>query len=269
VVTGASSGIGRSIAIALAQRGYRTVLVARRAHLLDELASELRRFSPSRALPLDLSITDSIGPAMEEVVATEGAPKVLVNCAGVGMFTPFARQSHDDFLAIMRVNFEAAVEMTRVCLPHLLAAGRSGSPARVFNICSMSARVGPEGHAAYAASKGALRSFTEVLQAEHERTHIAFTIVYPGIVRSEYFQKGTMRHLWPLIAHHAISPERVSRAVVNSLERAPPSLYVPTHNRILDWLVAASPRLAAWVVRRGMRASETIAVAGTTEHVPS
>jgi short-subunit dehydrogenase len=253
VITGASSGIGREIASGLARRGYRTVLIARRAHLLEDLAADLSRHAPSHPVVLDLADRDSIAPAAARITAAHGPARVLINCAGFGAYEPFLEHSHAEFDRLMRVNFEAVVHLTRALLPGLIASGATGG-AHVFNICSMSARVGPWGHAAYASSKGAMRAFTEVLHAEHANRGVHFTIVYPGVVRTEYFKKGTMSRLWPLVERHAVSVERVAGAVMRALEAPRVTLYVPWHYRVLDWIAAASPRTAWWLVRRGSRA---------------
>lgn len=175
-----------------------------------------------------------------------------MNCAGFGAFAPFLEQSADEINRLMRVNFEAAAEMTRALLPGLLTTGTQSHPSHVFNICSMAAGVGPHGHSGYAASKGAMRTFTESLQAEYASRHVIFTIVYPGIIRTEYFEKGTMRDLWPLVKKRAISPQRVSEAVVRSIGRNRLTLYVPRSYQLLNWIAAASPRAARRIVRWGM-----------------
>jgi short-subunit dehydrogenase len=253
VVTGASSGIGRAIAVELAGRGYRTVLIARRGELLAELAAELSRRAPSVPFVLDLAELGSIAASAAGIVTAHGTPRVLVNCAGEGRYEPFLEHTGGAFERVMRVNFDAVVNLTRALLPGMMEeAGRHGW-AHVMNICSMSARVGPWGHAAYAASKGAMRSFTEVLHAEHAAAGVMFTLVYPGIVRTEYFEKGTMRRLWPRVAKRAVSAERVARAAVESVGTRRATVYVPWFYRVVDWIGAASPRTVWWLTARESR----------------
>ena len=265
VVTGASSGIGRAIAIALARQGYRTVLVARRRALLEELARHLRTHAPSDAVALDLADSRGIAPAVAHITATHGPASVLVNNAGFGAYVPFLEQDPDEFQRLMRVNFEAAVRMTRALLPGMVGVAAHGGAPHVFNVCSMSARMGPWGHAGYAASKGAMRSFTEVLHAEHRGDGVRCTAVYPGIVGTEYFEKGTMKHLWPRVARRAVSPDVVADAVVASIGRERLAVYVPSHYRVLDWIAAVSPRAASWLVRReSAPRGATLATSGPT-----
>lgn len=252
IITGASSGIGRAIATRLAQHGYRTILIARRAELLNELAAQLTPHAPSIPVVLDLAGLDAIAPTMARLLEAHGPPTVLVNNAGYGIYAPFLDTSPAERRALMQVNFDAACELTRAALPTLLRhAKQGGGECHVFNICSMSARVGPWGHSAYAASKGAMKSLTEVLHAEHARDGVRFTTVYPGVIRTPYFEKGSMVRLWPKVASRAVSAERVAAAVVKAIGSKRVSLYVPAFYRVLDVVTTVSPRLGQWMVRMG------------------
>lgn len=248
-MTGASSGIGREIAILLARVGYGTVLVARRRGLLDALAAELSHTAPSVPLSMDLAEPERTAEALEGELRERSPIEVLVNCAGVGVYGPFRTQSPEDFRRLMAVNFDAAALLTSRVLPGMLEKGRG----HVFNVCSVSARVGPWGHAAYAASKSALRSFTETLWAEHLGSGVRFTVVYPGIVRTPYFENPRVAGLWERVGHRAIAPDRVARAVVRTIGRERPCLYVPRLYRAIDAIHAASPTLALRLVRAGSR----------------
>lgn len=250
IVTGASSGIGRCIALELGRSGYRIVLIARREHLLNELASELRAAGPSVVvMPMELAEVDAIEPALTDLFAQEGPANVVVNCAGVGIYAPFQEQTADVMSRLMRVNHEAPIRIIRAALPGLLEMGHSGRIAHVMNICSGSARVGAWGHAAYAASKGAMRAMTEVLAAEHGHDGVYFSVVYPGIIATPYFEKPDTSRLWPLVKHRAIAPERVARAVVSAIGRRRVAIYVPAHYRVLDAIYAVSPNAALSIVR--------------------
>ncbi|MEE9212957.1 MAG: SDR family NAD(P)-dependent oxidoreductase, partial [Phycisphaeraceae bacterium] len=107
IVTGASSGIGHAVATLLASRRYRTILIARRAERLRQLASELASHAPSVAVPLDLSDTDAVAPAAAALVAEHGPVDVLVNNAGRGLLKPFLDQSPEELDWMMRVHYFA------------------------------------------------------------------------------------------------------------------------------------------------------------------
>lgn len=256
LITGASSGIGECLARALAAAGYRTLLIARRITLLEQLAAQLRaqHGHASTPIPLDLANSDSIAPALSAAFTSHGSPSVVMNCAGFGTYAPFMQQPPGLLARIMAVNHEAPIHIIRSTLPGLLDLAAAGQTAHVFNICSSSARIGAWGHAGYAASKGAMRTITEVLASEFAPRGVRFTVVYPGIIATPYFQHPGMNQLWPKVKHRAITPERVARAVVARIGRSTLSMYIPAHYRLIDLLATVSPRLALNVVQSQSRA---------------
>jgi len=253
IVTGASSGIGQATARELARQGFRTILISRRADLLDSLAAELRSYAPSRPLPLDVSQPDRIMDALGPILVQEGAPNVLVNNAGFGMYAPFLDHSPADIDHLFRVNFLAPTALIRALLPDMLTTAKRGGLAHVVNVCSVSARIGPWGHGGYSAAKAAVRSLSETLECEHGQQGVHFTVVYPGIIQTEFFDGEHMLALWSRVARRAIPPQRVARAIVRTLGKQRPSLYVPAHYRMLDFIAACSPSAALRLVRNGSK----------------
>jgi short-subunit dehydrogenase len=228
----------------------RTVLMARRADLLEGLARELTAAgAPSVAWPLDLNDIASIESAAPEVLATHGPAEVLVNNAGFGLYLPFLELTPAQYDELMRVNFTAAITLTRVLLPAMLQRKRGC----VINITSMSARFGPWGHSLYAASKAALATWTQTMAIEHENTGVHFCAVYPGIVDTPYFQKPTFRGLFEQQRKRVIPPEAVAREVVKLLDHPRIDLCVPRHYRLIDWIKAVSPALVQRMVSKESR----------------
>src|SRR5262245_6186799 len=134
VITGASSGIGRSIAIALARQRYPTVLIARRKLHLDALARRLSTYAPSIPLPLDPYNAARVESIIRSFLSEHGFVNVLVNCAGFSVYAPFEDHTEDELSLLMRVNFEAAVQMTRGVLPGMRLLAARGETAHVMNI---------------------------------------------------------------------------------------------------------------------------------------
>lgn len=265
IITGASSGIGRDVAHMLAARGYATLLIARRAAELESLARELSRHAPSTALPLDLANCEEIEPALQRALAGGPAPAVLVNAAGYGIYRSFLDHSHFDMTRLMRVNFDAAACAIRAVLPGMVEA-RAG---HIINVSSMSARIGPWGHAGYAAAKSAMRSLTETLAAEYRPQGVRFTVIYPGIVRTPYFEMPTMAPLWERVRQRAVPSEKVARAIVDAIGRDRLYIYIPRHYRAIDLIAAIAPRFAHRLVRSGSmahRAAPMVAISRATDH---
>ncbi|MDX2114848.1 MAG: SDR family NAD(P)-dependent oxidoreductase [Planctomycetota bacterium] len=252
IVTGASSGIGAAVARALARERYRTVLIARRAPLLSEVAAECERSAPSRAVAFDLSRTDEIAPLLTRVLAEEPAadgPVILVNNAGAGRYGPFLEHQSPDFERLIRLNYLAPIECIRAVLPRMLAEGRG----HVFNIGSMSSVIGCYWHPAYGPTKAALCNLTEALASEHESSGVRFTLVLPGIIRTPYFDAPDMRLLWRSVSHRSISAEAMADAIVSAIGTRKLHLHMPRHYRALSILAACVPSFAARLVRANSR----------------
>lgn len=182
---------------------------------------------------------------MRDALRLAGSFDVLVNCAGVGVYQCFLQSDDDDFDNLMAVHFHAARRITHALLPAMLECARG----HIFHIASMSARVGPWGHTAYSASKGAMRSYAEALSCELIGTGVRATLVYPGIVRTPYFTRPGMQALWDIVGKRAITPDAVARATVRAIGSRRAAVYVPGFYRFIDYCAALSPALALRLVR--------------------
>jgi short-subunit dehydrogenase len=249
VITGASSGIGQATACALAARGYRTLLIARRLDRLRPLAERLGMHAASLAVQLDLSEPRHIEGTLGPILAEHGPVALLINNAGFGLYRPFLDHAPAEHHRLMQVNYFSAVTLTRMVLPGMLRR----HDGHVINIASISAKVGPWGHSGYAASKAALVTLTQTLAAEYAHEGVRFSYVNPGIVDTEYFRKSSFAPLAKQLSHRAISPELVAKKIVGLLDRPRLELCIPAHYRLLDWIRALSPALAHHLVARHSR----------------
>lgn len=179
VVTGASSGLGRHIAIELAERGATVFGIARRKGLLDELATELRaRTSSSRTFVCDVGDTEAYRAVLADVEQGEGKIDVLIAAAGIESETRATVATVEDFRSTMDVNFFGVVAGTLAVVPGMVQR-RHGI---VVNISSDSARAPAPGGAAYAASKAAVSAFSEAVAMEVADQGVRVHVLYPGWV---------------------------------------------------------------------------------------
>lgn len=180
IVTGASSGLGSSVARALASLGARVAVVARRYDRLAELAKEI----DGLAVACDLSELDGVGSVVPAVVEGLGPPEILVNAAG-NMFTTERAESEplDAVRKTMELNLMAPLVLAQAVFPHMRAVGRG----TIVNVSSISGRVGIPGipQASYAASKAGLSGLTTELAVQWARHSIRVNTVAPGFFRSE------------------------------------------------------------------------------------
>lgn len=212
LVTGASSGIGRAAAAEFARRGARVLAVARSAERLDRLSAELG--GPSRVAALPADVTD--GPAMEAlargVIASHGAPDVVVANAGVGLDARFEHTTDEEMRALFEVNVFGVVRTVRPFLPSMIRRG-SG---RVLLVSSVVGLRGIPNYSAYCGSKFALHGMADALRAELHGTGVSVGVVCPSSTATEFGDRirrteGPRQRRTRLAMHSA---ESVARALV-------------------------------------------------------
>lgn len=179
VVTGASSGIGRRLALDLARSGATVVGLARRAELLAEVEKTLRESTPASSTRVcDVGDREGYGSALGAIEREYGRIDILVNDAGTDQRTPVEEGLSDAYGRIFDVNFFGLVAGTLAVLPGMLAR-RSGI---VVNVSSDSARAPEGGKGAYAASKAAVSAFTESVAHEVADRGVHVHVLYPAWV---------------------------------------------------------------------------------------
>jgi short-subunit dehydrogenase len=187
IVTGASSGIGRALALELAREGARLALGARDAARLEDAAAACRAAgAEALAVPTDVTQVDDCRRLVESAVSAYGGLDVLVNNAGVTMIAPFESvQDLSAFERVMQVNYLGSVYPTHFALPHLRR-----SRGLVTMVASLTALTGVPTRSAYAASKHAVLGFSDSLRIELRGTGVDVTVVCPDFVVSEIQKRG-------------------------------------------------------------------------------
>ena len=246
LVTGASGGIGRAIALELARAGVDQVLVARRSDELASVVEEVARLG-RRAEAVVGDVTDPAvrRQALDAAREKLGGLDILVNNAGVSAHGRFADADPDRLRPIMETNFFAPVELTREALP-LLRAGREPI---VVNISSVLGQRGCPHKTEYSASKFALRGFSEALRAEFAPLGIDVLVVTAGPTDTEFFKHLLEEHgELPWGEGKPVSPERVARATIRAMERGRHEI-IPSWR---GWLLATANRFFPRLVDRAM-----------------
>ncbi len=183
LVTGGSRGIGRAIAVKMAQEGCDVaILYAGRKEAADETVSMIEA-AGARALAVQCNVADGAAAeaAVKEVAQTLGSIDILVNNAGIVRDGLAMRMSSEDFRAVLDVNLTGAFHMIRACLP-LFVRKRSG---RIINITSVSGMMGNPGQANYASSKAGLIGLTKTIAREVASRGVAVNAVAPGFIETD------------------------------------------------------------------------------------
>jgi short-subunit dehydrogenase len=219
VVTGASAGIGRATANALAAEGADVAVAARRLDRLEELAQEIeaqgRRVLPVRC---DVAKRKDVAALRDAVAAEFGRTDVLVNNAGIPGGGMFADMRPDAIDAITKTNLLSVMWATKAFLPMMLERGRG----HVVNVASLAGRYAVPGSTVYSAAKHGVIGFSESLYYELKDRRVLVTAINPGFVATEGFPHTDKD---PRIV---MTPERVAAVIVDVVRRGrAPEVSVP------------------------------------------
>lgn len=219
-ITGASSGIGRALALDLARRGAGLILSARHRPSLEEVAARCREAgSPAcEVLPLDTSDPEGIAAAAQSVRDRYKELHLLVHCAGVSQRASVLHTSMEVDRRIMEVNYFGVIGLTKEVLPLLLQTPGSA----IIAVSSLSGKFGFYGRASYAASKHALHGFFESLRFELQE-RVKILLACPGYVKtaiSYHSLKGDGSAHGHMDDTHqdAMPPEEAARRIIRALE---------------------------------------------------
>lgn len=214
VLTGASSGIGRALALVLAERGARVALVARRAEALAVVGAAIQKKGgrPPLVVPCDVGDLAQVGALQAEVEARWGGADVLINNAGRGYYKSFADAEIRECAAVVQTNLLGVLYCTRAFLPGMLARGRG----RLVFISSVAGEFPVPKHAVYSATKFAVSGLAESLDYELAPRGIGVHLVEPGLVHTEFAARAGTQHL-PVQQKFAKSAEEVGKAIADAI----------------------------------------------------
>ena len=249
LITGASSGVGRALALELANERPHLMLVARRETALKELAAELetQQVSSVNCVVGDLTQPETRQRVVDHVQNSWGALDVLVNNAGTSSHGRFAASDEETLRGVMETNFFSVAELTRLTLPLL----RAGSDAVIVNVGSILGHRGAPYNSEYSASKAALRGWSDALRAELSAEGIDVLMVSPGTIDSEFFEHLLARHEptpWP--KQKGISPKATARQIVSALAKRKREIYPNWRGRLLVTANRWCPGLVDMVMKR-------------------
>jgi len=182
VVTGASRGIGRAIALALAAQGAKVVASARNAEALAQLAEEIKaQGGDALAVVGDVALEDDANNLVKQAVEAYGQVDVFVNNAGITRDGLLLRMKNDDWDAVLDTNLKGAFLCTRA-VAKVMSKQRSG---RIINISSVVGEMGNAGQANYCASKAGLLGLTKSVARELARRNVTVNAITPGFITTE------------------------------------------------------------------------------------
>ena len=240
VITGASSGIGKAVALELAKLDMKVVILARRRDRLEALVTQIQTIGgEAYAYPVDLRDTDAIESAFNQIRHEIGPVRVLINNAGLGHAAPLSSGQTKHWREMLEVNVLALCVCTREAIQQMRAQGDWG---QVIHISSMAGHRVPEGSGVYSATKFAVRSLTEGLRKElrAEGSSIRISSISPGFVETEFAahyhrSEDKARDLYS--QYHVLGADDIARQVSFVLTQ-------PAHVQIHDILLRPTQQLS-------------------------
>jgi NAD(P)-dependent dehydrogenase (short-subunit alcohol dehydrogenase family) len=248
VVTGAGSGIGRALAQQLAEAGSALALAdIDEAGLLQTADSFLTKGALVTTHVLDVADEAGVRSFAEDVIKRHGRVTLLINNAGVALHGDFEEVSLDDFRLLMNINFWGTVYGVTYFFPVLKREKR----AQIVNISSVFGMIAPAGQCAYAASKFAVRGFTEALRHELEGSNVGVSCVHPGGIRTQIARRARIGAGVTGTGHQEkaasferllrTSPEAAAARILRGVERREPRILIGPDARQVDILQRLRP----------------------------
>jgi short-subunit dehydrogenase len=233
LVTGSSHGIGEACAAELTARGAHVVLHGRSADVLGTIAAELGAKVVATDLQDEQATTD-LAYAARDVY---GRVDAVVHCAGIGWYGHTAAMPPAKLDELLRVNLRAPLQLTRTLLPDMVARGRG----HVAFVASIAGLTGVACEAVYAATKAGLITFADSLRLELHGTGVGVSVVSPGAVRTNFFQRrGTP---YGRRIPRPMPPARVATAVVRGMVRGSGDIVLPHWLALAPATRAVAPRV--------------------------
>lgn len=251
LITGASQGIGRALALALAQRRLPLALGARTLPKLEALKEEIRGLFGVEVLIHPLDVTNPRDPQafIEAARGHFGSIGTLVNNAGVGIYGPVHETALEDFEATIKTNLFGPFYMLKAALPVFFEQKRG----MIVNISSVSGEVSAPFMGVYSASKFALNALTQAMREELRHKGIHTLLVMPGVIKTEFGQNALGSHKalgQKSVGSFGVSPQKLAKKIVRAMEKESWELIYPAWYRPLAFLKNAFPRLSERIFYR-------------------
>jgi short-subunit dehydrogenase len=255
LLTGATGGIGRHLALQMAAKGAQLALVCFDAERLQTLADEIAAAGGSAVeIIADFSHAHAAAGVVSAAQQRLGGIDILVNNAGILDFVPFPRQSPDRIAQMIQINVITPMQLARAALPDFMHK----NSGQIVNIGSTFGSIGFPHYASYSASKFAMRGFSQALRRELADTGIKVTYVAPRAVRTPLNDTAAERMMED--ANIAMDePQEVAARIIEAIEQDRQELYIGWPESFFAWLNGFLPRLVDMGLKKQARFAQPYA----------
>jgi short-subunit dehydrogenase len=251
-ITGASSGIGKALAIELSKQGAKLILSARNTEKLEAVKQLCATIDSVKVLPLDLEDYLSLENKVEEAINWFGRIDILVNNGGVSQRSLASETSIAVDKRIMDINYLGTVALTKAVLPHFI----KNKKGQFVVTTSIVGKIGTPLRSSYAASKHALHGFFDCLRAENHKHNISVTLVCPGFVNTNVSINaltgdGSPQNKMDTATQNGIAPDRFAKIMTKAIAKKKEEVYIAGAKEKLGvYAKRFYPKLLSKMIRR-------------------
>ncbi|MEM5566319.1 SDR family oxidoreductase [Psychroserpens sp. AS72] len=250
-ITGASSGIGKSLAIALSTYDCKLILSARRTSELEKVKQLCHNPELVYVLPLDLAETDAMQEIANEAISAFGTIDILVNNGGISQRSPIIETSIAVDRKLMEVDYLGTVAISKALLPHFVAQ-QSG---HFVVVSSLMGKFSSHYRSAYCGAKHALHGFFDALRLEHDKDHVKVTFICPGFVntnvaRNALTADGSKQEYQDEMTENGLDVDVFVKKMITAIQKEKYEAYIGKFERFGVLLKRLSPKLVHKFVLR-------------------
>ena len=250
-VTGASSGIGKALAIELSQQNCKLILSSRNKEALELVRKDCQNIENIKIITLDLEDYTSLSLKVEEAITAFGKIDILINNGGISQRS-LAENTHINVdKRLMDVNYFGTVALSKAILPHFIKNNKGHFAVTT----SIVGKIGTPLRSTYAASKHALHGFFDSLRAENHHHNIAVTLMCPGFINTNVSKNaltgnGTPQGKMDLATGNGMSPEKCAKRMLSAIKKQKGEVYIAgAKEKFGVYLKRLSPKLFSILVR--------------------
>lgn len=220
VITGATSGLGKEVALLLAKQEAIVIITGRDEKRLNLVLAELHAISTGHyGYIMDVNSTQSVHDVFDEITALHGKVDILINNAGYGCFATIDQLTIEEYEMMINTNYLGLIRCTKAVLPMMKSQNRG----HIVNIASLAGLIGNAKSTSYAATKHAVLGFTNSLRMELRGTGIVVSAVNPGPIRTPFFDIADkdgqyIKNVGKMILEPTFVAEKIVKLIVNKKE---------------------------------------------------
>lgn len=250
-ITGASSGIGKHLALALSKNNCKLILSARRTEELEKVKQLCATPASVHVLPLDLAESQSMNHSVKDAISAFGRVDILINNGGISQRSPIIDTTIEVDRKLMEIDYLGTVALSKSLLPHFI----SNKSGHFVVVSSLMGKFSSPLRSAYCGAKHALHGFFNALRLEHSKDHIKVTLICPGFVntnvaRNALIGDGSQQGYQDNMTENGLDVDLFVQKMIKAIRKEKYEAYIGKYERFGVYVQRLSPKLIHWLVMR-------------------